>query len=74
MAHERNCNWYVIEVEYELNYTAIGQVIVYRKIFSEVRKVRPKALIVCRKSPPELKEVCEVDPRIEVAVLSKLKF
>ena len=73
VAHERNCNWYVIEVEYELNYTAIGQVIVYRKIFTEARKIRPKALIVCRRAPSELKEICEVDPGIEVAVMPKLK-
>lgn len=73
IAHERNCNWYVIEVEYELNYTAIGQVIVYRKLFTETRRIRPKALIVCRKASLELKEICELDPGVEVAVLSKLK-
>ncbi|MCS7365469.1 MAG: hypothetical protein NDF54_08545 [archaeon GB-1867-035] len=63
----------MIDVECELNYMAIGQVIVYRKIFSEVRKVRPKALIVCRRAPSKLKEICEIDPGIEVAVTPKFK-
>jgi len=72
VAHERNCNWYVIEVEYELNYTAIGQVIVYRKMFTEAMKVKPKTLIVCRRAPSELKEICELDPGIEIAVIPKL--
>jgi len=69
VAHDRNCNWYVMEVEEKLNYTAIGQAVTYRKLFTEIKKIRPKAVIICRDAPLDLKAACEVDVGIEVILV-----
>jgi len=69
VAHDRDCNWYVMEVEEKLNYTAIGQAVTYRKLFTEIKKIRPKAVIICRDAPLDLKTACEVDAGIEVILV-----
>jgi len=52
---------YVIEVEDELNYTAIGQALVYSELYKqkylEKREVKP--VIVCSKTDLDLLFVCE---------------
>jgi|YelNatPaOPRAMG01_1025707.scaffolds.fasta_scaffold115216_2 hypothetical protein len=52
---------YVIEVENELNYTAIGQAlaysVLYKQKYSEIREVRP--VIACSKIDSDLKLACE---------------
>lgn len=55
MACDRDCNWYVIEMGDKLNYRAIGQVVTYRKLFREIKKIRPKAVIICRNAPLDLR-------------------
>ncbi|MGC9014009.1 MAG: hypothetical protein ACP5KW_06550 [Thermoproteota archaeon] len=52
---------YIIEVENELNYTAVGQAlaysVLYKQKYSERREVRPA--IACSKIDLDLKFVCE---------------
>ena len=67
--HDKQCKWYVVEVERELNYTAIGQAVAYRRIFKEAYKKTPEAVILCRKAPHELKMACVIDANIKVIVI-----
>ena len=67
--HTKECTWWVAEIEEELNYTAIGQAITYRKIYKELRGKRPKAAVICRRAPRDLKEACEVDVGIMVILV-----
>ena len=71
VAHDRDCNWYVIEVEDKLNYMAIGQIVTYRKIFAETMKIKPIAIIICREASYDLKTACEVDIGVKVILVSK---
>jgi hypothetical protein len=70
VAHMKECTWYVIEVEEKLNYTAIGQALMYRRLYKEIQNVRPEALIVCRRADIELKNACEIDAGIKVILVS----
>jgi len=71
VAHDRTCNWYVIEVEEKLNYTAIGQIVTYRRMFIDAKGIRPKAIIICKKAPADLENTCRIDANIEVIQLEK---
>ena len=70
--HDKQCKWYVVEVERELNYTAIGQAVAYRRIFKEIYRKTPEAIILCRKAPHELKTACTIDANIEVIIVPTL--
>jgi len=69
VAHMKNCKWCVIEVEEKLNYTAIGQALMYRNLYKEIKKKKPEALIVCQKADLELKNACEIDAGIKVVLV-----
>jgi len=71
--HDKQCKWYVVEVEQKLNYTAIGQAVIYRRIFKDIYKKSPETIILCRKALPELKTACEIDANIKVIVVSGFK-
>ena len=70
--HDKQCKWYVVEVERELNYTAIGQAVTYRRIFKEKYRKTPEAIILCRKAPHELKTACTIDANIKVIIMPSL--
>lgn len=71
--HGKQCKWYVVEVEQELNYTAIGQAVVYRRTFKNIYKKTPETIILCRKAQSELKTICEIDANIKVIVVRMFK-
>ncbi len=67
VAHEKNCNYWVIEVESgKLNYVAIGQAIAYAWLFKKYKGVEPNVAIICTEAPKDLKEACEIDRGIRV--------
>ena len=71
--HDKQCKWYVVEVEQKLNYTAIGQAVIYRRMFKDIYKKTPETIILCRKALPELKTACEIDANIKVIVVPSFK-
>ncbi|MHA1252622.1 MAG: DUF2400 family protein [Candidatus Helarchaeota archaeon] len=70
VAHDKTCNWYVIEVKEKLNYIAIGQVITYRKLFIDAKNIRPKTIILCKEAPDDLKNACEIDIGVKIILVS----
>lgn len=67
--HSRDCTWYVVEVERELNDQAVGQVIKYRAMLYRHKRVLPRAVVVCERADPRLAEALRVDPGIEIVVV-----
>jgi hypothetical protein len=65
-----NGNW-IIEVEPELNATALGQVLIYADIYSKASSVPVKCGIVCRNADEELLEICKKYVN-EIFVLGKV--
>jgi hypothetical protein len=62
---------WVIEVEPELNPTALGQVLIYAELYSQISNAPIKRAIVCRNADEELFKICKkyVD---EIFVLGKI--
>jgi hypothetical protein len=56
----------VVEVERELNYSAIGQVVAYRYLLHKIHGRFAKPMIICRRAPKELKEVAQLEQGIAV--------
>jgi len=55
-----------VEVERELNYSAIGQVVAYRYLLHKIHGRFAKPMIICRRAPKELKEVAQPEQGIAV--------
>jgi len=72
LIHMVNCNNYIVEVEYELNYVAIGQVITYRYLYFKKHKKHIKPMIICMKSSKDLEEACKLEQGIEVVTIENL--
>jgi len=66
LIHMVKCDEYVAEVEEELNYNAIGQVITYRYLYYKISKKIAKPMIMCRRAKRELKEVAQLEQGIIV--------
>jgi hypothetical protein len=66
LLHAKGCTEYVVEVERELNYAAIGQVITYRYLYYRHSGRLAKPMIVCRKASRELAEAAQLGQGIEV--------
>ncbi len=66
---DKHGNVYVIEVERELTYEAIGQAVIYRSLYHERKGIKPKAMIVCERAPKDLEEMCRIDANIDVIVV-----
>ncbi|TDA30142.1 MAG: hypothetical protein DSO00_02240 [Archaeoglobi archaeon] len=66
LIHKTSCSEYVVEVEEELNYTAIGQVATYRYLFYKIHGRLAKPMIICRRAKSELKEAAWIEQGIEV--------
>jgi hypothetical protein len=64
LIHMVKCDEYVAEVEEELNYNAIGQVITYRYLYYKISKKMVKPIILCRRAKRELEEVAELEQGI----------
>ena len=62
----KDCKYYVVEVEQELNYVAIGQAIIYRYLYFRKHEKYARPMIICTKAPTELKEACEIEQGIKV--------
>jgi len=71
--HQVNCRWIIVEIKTgKLEYQALGQVVLYRKLFKEVMHTKPEAIIICKTAPPKLREACEVDLGIKIVTLSEI--
>jgi len=70
LLHTIYCEEYVVEVEEELNYSAIGQAITYRHLYYKLRGRVAKPMIICRKASRELKEAAWLEQGITVVVVS----
>ncbi|MEM2506009.1 MAG: DUF2400 family protein [Nitrososphaeria archaeon] len=66
LLHKTNSEMYVAEVEEELNYAAIGQVLTYRYLYFTIHSKIAKPIIICSRSRKELKETCEKEQGIAV--------
>jgi len=66
LLHAKGCTEYVVEVERELNYAAIGQAITYRYLYYRHSGRLAKPMIVCRKASRELAEAAQLEQGIEV--------
>jgi uncharacterized protein (TIGR02757 family) len=66
LIHMVKCDEYVAEVEEELNYNAIGQVITYRYLYYKISKKIAKPMIICRRAKRELEEVAQLEQGIIV--------
>ncbi|MCS7369517.1 MAG: DUF2400 family protein [archaeon GBS-70-058] len=64
--HAKSCIEYIVEVERELNYTAIGQAVTYRYLYYKHSRKIAKPMIICRKASKELKEAAQLEQGIEV--------
>ena len=72
LIHMRDCSEYIVEVEHELNYTAIGQVVTYRYLYFKKHGKPVKPMIVCKKAPQTLREVSEREQGIRVVEVGSL--
>ncbi|RSN73174.1 DUF2400 family protein [Candidatus Methanodesulfokora washburnensis] len=70
--HMRKCDEYVVEVEEELNYNAIGQVITYRYLYHRIHGKVAKPMIICKRAPPALKEAAQLEQGIEVVEIPNI--
>lgn len=61
--------WWVIEVEKELNYTAVGQALVYKKLFHDIKGINAQPVIICGKINQDILSACELDAGIQVISL-----
>lgn len=66
LLHKINCETYVAEVEKELNYNAIGQVLTYRYLYYKIHGVIVKPIIICTSSTKEIREACEKEHGITI--------
>ena len=66
LLHAKGCTEYVVEVERELNYAAIGQAVTYRYLYYRHSGRLAKPMIVCRKASRELAEAARLEQGIEV--------
>jgi hypothetical protein len=66
LTHTVNCDEYVVEVEEELNYSAIGQVVTYRYLLHKIHGRLARPMIICRRAPRELKEAAQLEQGIAV--------
>jgi uncharacterized protein (TIGR02757 family) len=66
LIHTVHCDEYVVEVERELNYSAIGQVVAYRYLLHKIHGKFARPMIICRRAPKELKEVAQLEQGIAV--------
>jgi hypothetical protein len=69
LTHTVDCDEYVVEVEEELNYSAIGQVVTYRYLLHKIHGRLARPMIICRRAPRELRLLEDVSPRPRQAVL-----
>jgi len=66
LIHIVDCDEYVVEVEEELNYSAIGQVVTYRYLLHKIHGRLARPMIICRRAPRELKEAAQLEQGIAV--------
>jgi uncharacterized protein (TIGR02757 family) len=66
LLHTVSCDEYVVEVERELNYNAIGQVITYRYLLHKIHGKFAKPMILCKRAPKDLKEAAQLEQGITV--------
>jgi hypothetical protein len=66
LIHTVDCDEYVVEVEEELNYNAIGQVMTYRYLLHKIHGRLARPMIICRRAPRELKEAARLEQGIAV--------
>jgi len=60
---------WVFEIEKKLNYTAIGQALTYKRLYRDIYKKIPEAVIVCEKSDVTLEKACKMDAGIQVILV-----
>jgi uncharacterized protein (TIGR02757 family) len=72
LMHAKTCNEYIVEVERELNYMAIGQAVTYRYLYYKYSGKMAKPMIICRKASRELKEAAQLEQGIEVVEVSEI--
>jgi len=66
LLHKPNCETFIVEVEEELNYNAIGQVIVYQYLYFRTHGKIAKPAIICSKIRRDIKEACETEQGIKI--------
>jgi len=66
LLHTIYCEEYIVEVEEELNYSAIGQAITYKYLYYKLRGRAAKPMIICRRASKELKEAAWLEQGIAV--------
>ncbi|MEM1522066.1 MAG: DUF2400 family protein [Thermofilaceae archaeon] len=66
LLHKLNCETQIVEVEEQLNYNAIGQVLIYRYLYFKIYGKAAKPIVICTRSRRELKEACEREQGITV--------
>ena len=66
LLHARSCSEFVVEVEKELNYAAIGQAVTYRYLYYRHSGRIAKRMVVRRRAPRELREAAQLEQGIEV--------
>jgi len=71
LMHAKTCNEYIVEVERELNYMAIGQAVTYRYLYYKHSGKMAKPMIICRKASRELKEAAQLEQGIEVVEIAR---
>mgnify|MGYP006293290717 CR=1 FL=1 len=70
LCHVKRDGWWIIEVERELNYTSVGQALVYKRLYDEsFKNQQGQAVIVCGKDDKDIARMCELDAGIKVFVL-----
>jgi len=69
--HTKTCSEYIVEVERELNYTAIGQTVTYRYLYYKYSGKMTKPIIICRKASREFREAVQLERGIEVMEVPK---
>ncbi|MCF2140537.1 MAG: DUF2400 domain-containing protein [Candidatus Lokiarchaeota archaeon] len=65
---KRNGIW-VVEVENELNYTAVGQALLYKKLYEDKFNTNVEPVIICGKSTPDIERCCKLDAGIRVLTI-----
>lgn len=66
LLHEIDNGWLVGEVEDQLSYESIGQILYYKNFVKSEKNIDAKPFIICRQFDSELKFACEIDADIKI--------
>jgi len=69
LIHLKTCTELIVEVERELNYQAVGQVMLYRYLYYKRTRRMAKPVIVCSTAKSELMEMCVKELGIKVIIV-----